>query len=138
MKITYKWLWFVALVALTFAYTALAQTNTGGLPDTGGTPAPLPNSVSTYWELAIAGITPLLVTGIWKIVPKIPLVLLPLITPLVGIGLGFIMNKLGSANLGWVDMAQAGGLAVLVREVVNKATTKGLAPATPPVTKPTS
>lgn len=136
MKINYKWLWFFAFGAIIYTFSALAQTNPPVVLDP-TTPAPLPNSVSTYWELAIAGISPLIVTGVWKVVPKIPLVVLPLLTPLIGIGLGLIVNKLGSAHLGWVDMAQAGGLAVFVREVVNKAATKGLASATPtPAAKP--
>lgn len=131
MKINYKWLWLIAFAAIAYTFSALAQTNP---PAGDGTtpPAPLPNSVATYWELAIAGITPLLITGIWKLVPKIPVVMLPLLTPVVGIGLGLLMNKLGSANLSWVDMAQAGGLAVLIREAVHTAVTRGLAPSSTP------
>lgn len=134
MKINYKWLWLFAFGAIIYTFSALAQTNPPVVLDP-TTPAPLPNSVSTYWELAIAGISPLIVTGIWKVVPKIPVVVLPLLTPLIGIGLGLLVNKLSSAQLGWVDMAQAGALAVFVREVVNKAATKGLASA-PPAAKP--
>lgn len=136
MKINYKWLWLFAFGAIIYTFSALAQTNPPVVLDP-TTPAPLPNSVSTYWELAIAGISPLIVTGVWKVVPKIPVVVLPLLTPLIGIGLGLLVNKLSSAQLGWVDMAQAGALAVFVREVVNKAATKGLsAAAAPPAAKP--
>ena len=127
MKITTKWLWFCGLLALTF--TAFAQTN--GVPAAGG--VALPTSAAGYWTLAIAGITPLIVTGIWKLVPKIPTLVLPLITPFIGIGLGLALNRLTAANLAWMDMAQAGGLAVFIREVFNQAITKRMAvdPAKP-------
>ena len=134
MKINYKWLWLLTFGMILYTFNVLAQTNVTTLPET---PAPLPNSVAAYWELAIAGITPLLITGIWWLVPKIPVVVLPLLTPLVGIGLGLAMNKLGAANLGWLDMAQAGGLAVLIREVIHTAVTRGLAPSKTAV-KPTT
>jgi len=107
------------------AVTLTAFTQTNGVPAAGGV-APLPTSAAGYWTLAIAGITPLIVTGIWALVPKIPTVVLPLITPAIGIGLGLLLNRLTTANLGWVDMAQAGGLAVFVREVFNQAVTKRL------------
>lgn len=97
--------------------TALAQTNAVVLP-------PLPQTVTQYWDLVIAIITPLIVTGIWKYVPKIPKMLLPLMTPLLGIGLGLLLNWLAKANLGWVDMAKAGALAVFIREAFNQAVTK--------------
>ena len=110
-------------MALTVA--AFAQTNM--VPVT----APLPQTVSQYWDLIIAAVTPLIVTGVWKLVPKIPKWVLPVSTPVIGIALGLAMNKLASANLGWVDMAKAGALAVFVREVINQAVTQQLQPPTP-------
>jgi MFS superfamily sulfate permease-like transporter len=110
-------------MALTVA--AFAQTNM--VPVT----APLPQTVSQYWDLIIAAVTPLIVTGVWKLVPKIPKWVLPVSTPVIGILLGLAMNKLASANLGWVDMAKAGALAVFVREVINQAVTQQLQPPTP-------
>lgn len=110
-------------MALTVA--AFAQTNM--VPVT----APLPQTVSQYWDLIIAAVTPLIVTGVWKLMPKIPKWVLPVSTPVIGILLGLAMNKLASANLGWVDMAKAGALAVFVREVINQAVTQQLQPPTP-------
>jgi MFS superfamily sulfate permease-like transporter len=104
---------------------AFAQTNM--VPVT----APLPQTVSQYWDLIIAAVTPLIVTGVWKLMPKIPKWVLPVSTPVIGILLGLAMNKLASANLGWVDMAKAGALAVFVREVINQAVTQQLQPPTP-------
>lgn len=105
----------------------LAQTNT--VPTL---PADLPKTVSQYWDLAISIVTPLIVTGVWKFIPKVPKWVLPTITPLIGIGLGLLVNKLANANLGWVDMAKAGALAVFIREVINQAITKHMAaPPTP-------
>lgn len=119
MKIKISWLWFLCLSTLAFG--VFAQTN---VPPT---PAPLPTSTAGYWDLAIAGVTPLLVTGIRKIIPSIPTVLLPTMTPLLGILLGLALNALAGANLSWFDMAKAGALAVFVREVTNQAITKRLA-----------
>lgn len=110
-----------------------AQTNSVPMP------AALPKTVAEYWTLLIAGVTPLVVTGVWKLVPKIPTVILPLMTPVLGIGLGLLINAVSKANLGWVDMASAGALAVFVREVFNQAITKRLADAaTPVITTPTA
>jgi len=120
-----KWLWFFGLMLVPLA--VLAQTNT--VPTL---PADLPKTVSQYWDLGISIVTPLIVTGVWKFIPKVPKWVLPTITPLIGIGLGLLVNKLANANLGWVDMAKAGALAVFIREVINQAITKHMAaPPTP-------
>jgi len=132
MKITNRWLWFCGLLMLTVA--AFAQTN--GVVVVPDVPAPLPSNSAGYWELAIAGITPLLVTGIWWLVPKIPKLALPLITPAIGIGLGLLVNWLTTANLGWVDMAKAGALAVFIREVTNQAITKRMSAPEAPAPTP--
>lgn len=127
MKMTHRWLWFVGLLTVTLA--AFAQTNAPGT-----LPVELPQTLSQYWDLAIAAVSPLIVTGLWKLMPKIPSAVVPLMAPVVGIGLGLLLNWLAKANLGWVDMAKAGALAVFVREVTNQVITKRLAapPATPP------
>lgn len=124
-----KWLWLTAFILMPLA--VLAQTNTP--PDA---PGDLPKTLSQYWDLAIAAVTPLLVTGISKVVPKLPKWVLPTVTPVIGIGLGLLINWLASANLGWVDMAKAGALAVFVREVINQAITKRLATPDPATPKP--
>lgn len=89
--------------------------------------ADLPKSVGQYWDLGITAVTPVLVTLVWKCVPKLPKWVLPAITPLIGLGLGLAVNWLAAANLGWVDMAKAGALAVFIREIVNQAVTKRMA-----------
>jgi len=109
----------MAVASLILPGLVLGQTNATVFPDISGNA--LPSTVSDYWKWAIAGVTPMLVAGVNSLVPKIPKVLLPLSTPLLGIGLGAGLNALTSANLTWVDMAQAGALAVFVREVVNQA-----------------
>jgi len=109
-----------------------AQTNT-----TPELPADLPKSVSQFWDYGISLVTPLIIMGVYKLMPKIPKWVLPTITPLVGIGLGLAVNALTSANLGWVDMAKAGALAVFIREVINQAVTKNMTSSTPAPTPPT-
>lgn len=102
--------------------SVLAQTN--GVP----TLPPLPTDTGGYWKFAISGIAPIIVWVVRLLAPKIPTVLLPTMTPFIGLALGLILNKLANANLGWVDMAQAGALAVFIREVVNQTFTKQMEP----------
>jgi hypothetical protein len=100
------------------AIAAVAQTNTPPALD------PLPGDVGSFWKYGVAVVTPLIVTFVHWVAPKLPKVFLPSMTPLVGLVLGYAVNALGAANLGWVDMAEAGALAVFIREVVNQAITK--------------
>lgn len=118
-------------LALTLTLTLYAQTN--GTPPIDG--APLPASKGDFWMWAIAGISPLIVTLIKKVAPKIPKLLLPASTPIIGIGLGIVLNKLGASDLGWVDMAQAGALAVFIRETLDQAV-KTVAPGPENKTQP--
>ena len=105
------------------------QTNT---PPADSLPE-LPGDVHSFWKYGVAVVTPLIVTFIHWAAPKLPKLLLPSITPLIGLGLGFELNHLTAANLGWVDMAEAGALAVFIREVTNQAITKRLeTPDEPP------
>jgi len=114
---------FVVLTTLTlFAALAVAQTET---PDVSN--SALPSSTSDFWTYAIAVVVPLIVGGINNLVPKLPKFVLPISTPFVGIALGALLKALGLADMGWVDMAQAGGLAVLVRESWNQIVTKQIA-----------
>lgn len=129
MTLKHRWLWFCGLLCLAVP-AVFAQTNAVPVP------APLPQTVSQYWDLVIAAVTPLIVTGVWKLVPKIPKWVLPVSTPVIGILLGLALDKLTSANLGWVDMAKAGALAVFIREVVNQAITKQLQPPDPVIPVP--
>ena len=124
-----------ALVAFTGILVAQAA---GALPEAGTLVTPLPKSTAEYWMLGIAALTPLIVGGIYKLAPKLPKLVLPASTPIVGILLGLGVNALASANLGWIDMAQAGALAVFVREVWTNAVTKQLASAagSPPANSP--
>jgi hypothetical protein len=106
---------FLAFTCVTFAQTV---TNAVVPAVTG---LNLPQSKTEFWVWGIALVTPLIVAGVKKVVPKIPKLLLPIATPFIGIGLGALLNWLQKSNLGWVDMAQAGALAVFVREIVDQA-----------------
>lgn len=112
MKVKY----FLAFILLAFASVAFSATNAFD-PAT----APLPTGTTSYWTYLIAGLSPIVVWFVRLIVPKIPTVLLPTMTPFVGMALGALLNALGNAHLEWVDMAKAGALAVFVREVTNQA-----------------
>jgi len=96
-------------------------------------------SALEYCVLVIAAITPLIIGVVYKILPRIPKVILPSLAPVVGILLGWLINWLGRQNISWLDMAQAGALAVFVREVFTNAVTKQLAqpdPEQPPDAQP--
>jgi len=86
----------------------------------------IPQEAGAFWDMAIAGVSPFIVWLVRKIIPKIPTMLLPMITPVIGIGLGLLLNQFANTNLSWFDMAKAGALAVFVRETVNQAITKQL------------
>lgn len=118
-----------ALFAFTATLVAQTVTNALALPVEGL--EPLPKTMSDFWTLGIAAVTPLLVTGIYKLVPKIPKLLLPVLTPFIGIGLGLLMNWLAGQNFAWFDLAKAGALAVFIREVINQAAKAALTPSTP-------
>jgi hypothetical protein len=89
--------------------------------------SPLPTTTSGFWKWGIALVTPLVVNGVKMWVPKIPKWALPLSTPFIGLLLGAAMNALADAGLGWTDMAEAGALAVFIRECVNQAVVKQIA-----------
>lgn len=110
-------------IALLFACPLwlLAQTND---PAFDPVTAPLPKDVGGYWEYGIAIVTPLLVWLFARFGPSVPVLVLPMLAPVVAIGLGLILNQLSSANLAWVDMAKAGTLAVFIRELTNQLLTK--------------
>lgn len=112
----------ILFVLFAAVLAVFAQTNTvpaDPLPE-------LPGDVGSYWKYAVAAVTPMIVTFIHFAVPKLPKVILPSITPFIGLALGYVLNQLGAANLGWVDMAEAGALAVFIREITNQAITKRL------------
>lgn len=96
----------------------------------------LPGTTSQFWVYGISVVTPFIVRGVNVLIPKVPKWVLPSITPFIGMLLGLGLNKLTSLELTWVDAAQAGAMAVFVREVFNQAVTKQLA-AKPAPTAPT-
>jgi MFS superfamily sulfate permease-like transporter len=114
--------WLLVAVCAVFALPVLAQvTNTNTVPTT---LPPLPKSVADYWDLAIGAVSPMIIWGLAKVMPKIPRPFLPVLTPVVGIGVGALVNWLAGQNLTWFEMAKAGALAVFFREVVNQWVTK--------------
>lgn len=105
---------------------AVPGTSVSALPGTLDPATPLPVSTFEFWTYGIAIIVPLLVGGMKKLVPKIPSWVLPVSTPFVGIALGFILKWIGAANMSWVDMGQAGLMAVAIREAWNQTVTKAM------------
>lgn len=121
----------VLSLAASFGFAQLL-TNEGGTSDvvvfetdTEMFQQELPDSKVDFWKWGIAAITPFIIYGISRI-PKLPKPVLPTITPIVGILLGLGLKQLDAANLSWVDMGEAGALAVFIREVTNQWVTKQL------------
>lgn len=116
-----KLLIVLTLMVMAIPLCVVAQTN---VPPTD---SPLPSTTSDFWKYAIAVVVPLIVGGFRKLVPQIPPWLLPVSTPFVGIVLGAALKWLGASDMGWVDMAQAGAMAVMIRESYNQIVTKRMA-----------
>jgi hypothetical protein len=103
--------------------------------DIGTPPLPplvlLPPSPSDFWVLGIGLVTPIIVSGVRRLVPAIPTILLPAVTPVIGLLIGLGLHYAGQ-NFGWWDGAKAGALAVFFREVVDQAIKAREAAVTPP------
>ena len=121
-----------SLAQETNALTNVVTTNTlptgvGNLPnDT------VPTSKEDFWRYGIAFLEVVVVFGIRRAVPKLPGIAIVLITPLLGMALGYGLKALTDANLGWVDTSMAGGFAVWVNQVWRQAT-EGKTKETPPL-----
>jgi hypothetical protein len=127
MKI--KTLLILSVLAM-FPICLMAQTNVlTNAPPTDGS---LPSTTSDFWKYAIAVVVPLVVGGFKKLAPNIPTWLLPVSTPFVGIALGAALKWLGASHMGWVDMAQAGAMAVMVRESFNQIVTQRMSGSSTP------
>ena len=105
----------------------MAQTVTNNPPPFDPGTAPLPKSKAELWTWGISIITPMIVYLFGKI-PQLPRPVLPILTPVIGIILGLTLDKLTSLNLTWWDAAQAGAVAVFIRESVNQLVTKQMFP----------
>lgn len=117
---------FLVLIGLFMAsLVSFAQTNAAPGVESGSINE-FPTSKDALWSYAISLVAPFVVWLVTKFVPNVPKAFLPAVTPFVGIGLGLALNALAGSNLGWVDMAKAGALAVFVRETVNQMVTKRL------------
>ena len=117
---------YLPTVLLLFvASIAIAQTNS--VPAIPGVPAD-----SLGWvNLLIAGLTPIVISGIKKVVPKIPTVALPFAAPIVGVILTQIEAFVTGHSTSLVTGAVAGALGLYLREVVDQSKQK-LSPTPPP------
>ena len=118
--------WFLCLLSVLFVLPVLAQVTNAPPVGTTGT------AISVdIWDIGIGIVAPILIWGLTKIAPKIPKPLLPTMTPLVGVGLGFLINWLAGQNLTWFEAAKAGTMAVFFREIVNQWVTKKMSESDP-------
>jgi len=122
MKIQNDMKWLLFLLCSLFAMPVLAQV-------TNAIPAVTTEVIGKVdiWDIGIGIVAPLFIWGLTKIAPKIPKPVLPTITPLVGVGLGLLVNWLAGQNLSWFESAKAGSMAVFFREITNQWVTKKMA-----------
>lgn len=112
----------MAAIAFLFStFCLMAQTNATITAQT-----PLPETKVDFWKYSIAIVLPIILNGFKKLVPNIPKWMIPVSTPFLGLLLGGIMKWTGLHEIGWWDAAEAGGLAVLIREGWNQIVVKGL------------
>ena len=125
-------MWIVCLLYLVCTLVLMAAGAHAQATNTPSIVPGAPATVTALWELGIPLVAPFIIAGVAKLLPKIPKVFLPALTPAVGILLGLLLNWLGKAHLGLIDMAKAGALAVFVREVFNQGVSKYLTQSAPP------
>jgi hypothetical protein len=100
--------------------TILAQTNTSTNSLPGGfDPSHFPTG-DAAWLALIPPITAGITWLIGKI-PPLPKGILPWITPLLGIGVGYLLQYINGAKLSPALTAGAGGLAVFIYEAAKSA-----------------
>lgn len=119
----------VLAVVLTYQVCSLfAQTNT--VPELPPVPTEEPGGgAMSLLNLIITGLTPIVIFGIKKIVPKIPTVLLPVAAPVIGIILDFVLRKAGVDTGGTFAGAVWGALGLWLRELQDQ-TKKAILPKT--------
>lgn len=91
----------------------------------GGESSPFPVGKEAIW---LALIPPITFTITWAVgkIPPLPKEVLPWITPVFGIIIGFVMNQATTANLPWWSSAGAGAIATTLYEAI-----KGISGAGP-------
>lgn len=100
--------------------TILAQTNT----NTNGLPGGFDPSQFPTGDAALLALIPPITAGItWLLgkIPPIPKGLLPWVTPVLGIGVGYLLQYINGAKLSPALTAGAGGLAVFIYEAAKSA-----------------
>ena len=78
-----------------------------------------------WLNLVIAGLTPIVIAGIKKFVPKLPLWLLPFAAPLVGLALDQLSKFAFDHPGNWLAGPIAGATGLWLREVVDQTTKRG-------------
>ncbi len=140
-----SYFWFSIWSVVVFAFMGLfhiAQAQeTNGLVLTNMPPSgsgnPIPDGVDSGWLMFIPPITFTLTWLVGKI-PPLPKVILPWITPLLGVIVGAMTNWATKANLPWWSSAGAGAIAVALFEAAKGITKAGPESALTPTQKPPS
>lgn len=118
-KRNFIWL-AVLLVGLLTVTSVNAQTNNPPVFN----PSKFPIGKEALW-LAIIPIITFGITWVVGKIPPLPKGLLPLFTPLIGTGIGWVMNMAEKAEWAWWYSAGAGTIAVFLYESLQKLTHAG-------------
>lgn len=131
MKI-HKLIWLAVLAWIIAPVIAQVVTNAPPPPDTGPV---LPLGKDAIW---LALIPPITFTITWLVgkIPPLPKVILPWITPLIGIGVGAVMEWATKANLPWWSSAGAGAIATTIYQAAKGITKAGPESALTPTPGP--
>lgn len=122
----------LTLLAINVASLVAQVTNT----PPAGLPLDLPKGKDGIWLALIAPIT-FTITWLMGKIPPLPKAILPWITPLVGIGIGAVMEWATKANLPWWSSAGAGAIATTIYEAAKGITKAGPESPLTPTPEPT-
>ena len=116
MNIRFIWL----LTCLFVVISTIAQTNT---PPTSPT-NPFPVGKDAIWFAFIPLVT-FILTWLAGKAKSLPKELLPILTPIFGVLVGVVIEKLTNANFPWWSQAGAGAISVMIYETIKGLTGAG-------------
>jgi hypothetical protein len=120
----FVWLVALAWLAIIVAPALAAEAITNAPPASPPGVPDLPRGNDGIWLALIPPIT-FTITWLMGKIPPLPKVILPWITPVVGIAIGWVFDYATKANLPWWSAAGAGAIATTIYEAAKGLTKAG-------------